>query len=329
MACTLFGCPGLLYGCCAEGTRRRPWLRGPKKVFVYFSYNIINDKTSYFSYITQYGVNLLYTQDFLPQVYSSGYWAHGTPSVHHLFSIDTRPACLTLLYIIVFARPSRFHYTMALPGLQPVRNSNSPRSRADIVATHDTEHSDRTRTPEYESLYKSQIKRATRTRKIFAILTSVFLFVAVIFVIMVEIGNTSNRSILRNIWFIKLNVTNVVPASFAQAGLVNSIARTLGLHDFYQVGLWNFCEGYNSQGVTGCSPTQTLYWFNPVQIIVNELLAGATSKCWRVPAYHHLNMLTPWKSNYLPNLRRSSTSSRLLRIGCLPCSLLELAFLSC
>ena len=169
---------------------------------------------------------------------------------------------------------------MALPGLQSVRNSdNAPKSRADIAAMHDTENSDRNRTPQYESLSKSQIKRATRTRKIFAILTSVFFFVAVIFVIIVEIGNTSNRSVLTNIWFIKLNVTNVVPASFAQAGLVNSIARTLGLHDFYQVGLWNFCEGYNSQGVTSCSPTQSLYWFNPVQIIVNELLAGATSKC--------------------------------------------------
>ncbi len=57
---------------------------------------------------------------------------------------------------------------------------------------------------------------------------------------------------------------------------MNSLARSLGLHDFYQVGLWNFCEGYNGEGITNCSPTQTLYWFNPVEILLNELLAGAT-----------------------------------------------------
>jgi len=58
--------------------------------------------------------------------------------------------------------------------------------------------------------------------------------------------------------------------------LVNSLARSLGLHDFYQVGLWNFCEGYNDEGITHCSAPQTLYWFNPVEILLNELLAGAT-----------------------------------------------------
>jgi hypothetical protein len=50
----------------------------------------------------------------------------------------------------------------------------------------------------------------------------------------------------------------------------------LGLHDFYQVGLWSFCEGYNDEGITRCSNPKTLYWFNPVQIILDELLSGAT-----------------------------------------------------
>jgi hypothetical protein len=57
---------------------------------------------------------------------------------------------------------------------------------------------------------------------------------------------------------------------------VNSLARSLGLHDFYQVGLWNFCEGYNNEGITHCSTPTSLYWFNPVEILLNELLAGAT-----------------------------------------------------
>ncbi len=63
------------------------------------------------------------------------------------------------------------------------------------------------------------------------------------------------------------------------AVLINSIARTLGLHDFYQVGLWNYCEGYegSGQGITGCSAAVLGYWFNPVEILLEELLAGATS----------------------------------------------------
>lgn len=126
-------------------------------------------------------------------------------------------------------------------------------------------------------LSKYQIKRATRTRKISAILTSFFLFITVIFLILVEIGGTSNRAVIRNWYFIKIDVSNIIPASIPNSALINTIAQTLGLHDFYQVGLWGFCEGYRDEGVTFCSKPQTLYWFNPVEILRNELLAGASS----------------------------------------------------
>jgi hypothetical protein len=127
-------------------------------------------------------------------------------------------------------------------------------------------------------LSKKQIKRATRTRKTWALITSFFLFVALIFLILVEIASVSNRSIINNWYFIKLDLANVVPSSVPNFALINTIAQTLGLHDFYQVGLWGFCEGYKGQGVTFCSKPQTLYWFNPVEILRNELLAGASSK---------------------------------------------------
>lgn len=90
------------------------------------------------------------------------------------------------------------------------------------------------------------------------------------------IGNISNRPVLRSTYFFTLNLTNIIPASAGDIILVNSLARSLGLHDFYQVGLWSFCEGYNDEGITHCSSPRTLYWFNPVQILLNELLAGAT-----------------------------------------------------
>ncbi|KAF2184383.1 integral membrane protein [Zopfia rhizophila CBS 207.26] len=125
-------------------------------------------------------------------------------------------------------------------------------------------------------LTKDQLKRATRTRKIFALLTSFFLVITVIFLILVEVGGTYNRSTINNWYFLKLDLSHIIPASVPNFALINTIAQTLGLHDFYQVGLWGFCEGYRGEGVTFCSKPQTLYWFNPVDILRNELLAGAS-----------------------------------------------------
>lgn len=127
-------------------------------------------------------------------------------------------------------------------------------------------------------LTKDQLKRATRTRKIWSLITSACLFISVIFLILVEIGQIHNKSVIRNWYFIRLDLSHIIPASVPNFALINTIAQTLGLHDFYQVGLWGFCEGYNGDGVTYCSSPKTLYWFNPVEILRNELLAGASSK---------------------------------------------------
>jgi hypothetical protein len=40
--------------------------------------------------------------------------------------------------------------------------------------------------------------------------------------------------------------------------------------------MWNYCEGYTAEGVTGCSTPTAGYWFNPVEILMSELLRGAT-----------------------------------------------------
>jgi hypothetical protein len=128
-------------------------------------------------------------------------------------------------------------------------------------------------------LTKDQLKRATRTRKVFTLLTSLFLFITVLFLILVEIGGIYNKALVRNWYFIKLDLSHIIPTSVPNFALINTIAQTLGLHDFYSVGLWGFCEGYKGEGVTYCSHPKMLYWFNPVQILRNELLAGASSTC--------------------------------------------------
>lgn len=135
--------------------------------------------------------------------------------------------------------------------------------------------SKRTVTPTYTPGF--DIKRATRARKSWIIISCLCFFIAVIFLILTAIGNISKKPVIRSTWFFKLDLSNIIPASTpSDIILVNSLARSLGLHDFYQIGLWSFCEGYNDEGVTDCSKPVGLYWFNPVEILLNELLSGAT-----------------------------------------------------
>ncbi|KAL2427036.1 hypothetical protein ABEF95_007212 [Exophiala dermatitidis] len=106
--------------------------------------------------------------------------------------------------------------------------------------------------------------------------TALIYLISLVFLILVEIGNINNKPVIRSTYFLKISLANIIPSSVPNAVFINSIAQSIGLHDFYQVGLWNFCEGYNGEGITHCSRTKTLYWFNPVEIILSELLAGAS-----------------------------------------------------
>ncbi|KIW17757.1 hypothetical protein PV08_04952 [Exophiala spinifera] len=108
------------------------------------------------------------------------------------------------------------------------------------------------------------------------IFTSLAYLLSTVFLILVEIGNINNNAVIRSTYFLRISLADIIPASWPNAIFINSIAQSIGLHDFYQVGLWNFCEGYDGEGITYCSPTETLYWFNPVEIILDELLAGAS-----------------------------------------------------
>ncbi|KAF3018140.1 hypothetical protein G7054_g8722 [Neopestalotiopsis clavispora] len=124
-----------------------------------------------------------------------------------------------------------------------------------------------------------QLKQRTKTRKGAIIVSSICYMLAVIFLILVEIGSTKGSKVLGDIFFFKLDLSDILASSASGLSgltLTNSIARTLGLHDFYQVGLWNFCEGYEDEGITSCSTPTSLYWFNPVEILQSELLAGAS-----------------------------------------------------
>ncbi|KAI9729886.1 MAG: hypothetical protein M1818_008326 [Claussenomyces sp. TS43310] len=174
---------------------------------------------------------------------------------------------------------------MPLPQFTSVRFSRRKREQNDQALQSDkalegdmahqgSDVSDSTSRPAYRP--SLDIKRATRTRKIAIIASMVLFFIAVIFLILVIIGNISDKAVIRDTWFFQLNLSNIFPSDVPGNILINSIARSVGLHDFYRVGLWNFCEGYNDTGITYCSPPKDLYWFNPVQILLSELLAGAS-----------------------------------------------------
>ncbi|KAI2638827.1 SUR7/PalI family-domain-containing protein [Hypomontagnella submonticulosa] len=151
-----------------------------------------------------------------------------------------------------------------------------PRFRRRVTASSSS-HETHKQSPQPSIEDSATLKRATKTRRN-AIAISCFCYVvAAIFLILVEIGNTRAAPVLDDIYFFKLDLSDILPQSAPTSlTLQNSIARTLGLHDFYQVGLWNFCEGYNTDGITYCSTPTNLYWFNPVEILLKELFAGAS-----------------------------------------------------
>ncbi|KAG5923051.1 hypothetical protein E4U42_005064 [Claviceps africana] len=116
---------------------------------------------------------------------------------------------------------------------------------------------------------------APKARRNTAIAAALLYLISLPFLILVLIGNTHDVAVLRDLYFFQLDVSQIIPIAVANAKLLNSVARSLGLHDFYQVGVWNYCEGFVDTGVAYCSPPQTFYWFNPVEILVGQLLAGA------------------------------------------------------
>ena len=79
--------------------------------------------------------------------------------------------------------------------------------------------------------------------------TAISYLLSLVFLILVCIGNIDNKAVIRSTYFLTIDLSNIVPSSVPNYQLINTVARTIGLHDFYQVGLWNFCEGYNGQGM--------------------------------------------------------------------------------
>ena len=126
---------------------------------------------------------------------------------------------------------------------------------------------------------KAALKDATRHRKGFAVFTACLFAAACVLLLLVNLGNVANVAVLRDLFFFRIDVSKLVPGGGDQT----TSAQSIGLKDFYQVGLWNFCEGTNDKGITSCSKPILMYWFNPVQIMVEEVLngeKGTSTRLW-------------------------------------------------
>ena len=100
--------------------------------------------------------------------------------------------------------------------------------------------------------------------------------VAFTFSILVLLGGTSStpNSFINSVYFIKINTTEIVSSSIPASGIINSVAQKIGIQNFYTASLWSYCEG-NIDGVrTFCSPPTTLYQFDPIKIISQQLFSG-------------------------------------------------------
>jgi len=137
---------------------------------------------------------------------------------------------------------------MALPSALRIRRTQRAGGAfsSDLPSSEKTSDSARFQPQSHHrQVSRADIKRSTRLRRNFATVASISYLISLVFLILILIGNLYDKPVLRDTYFFKLDLSNIIPLSAPNAMLINSIAQTLGLHDFYQVGLWDFCEGYN------------------------------------------------------------------------------------
>jgi hypothetical protein len=87
-------------------------------------------------------------------------------------------------------------------------------------------------------------------------------------------GSTSNHSPINQIYLFQMNITGATSAVNSQITSETSL-ESLGLSDIYTFGMWGYCRGSsNSNGdytPTWCSEPKSMYMFNPVDTLENEL----------------------------------------------------------
>ncbi|OLL22360.1 SUR7 family protein pun1 [Neolecta irregularis DAH-3] len=113
-------------------------------------------------------------------------------------------------------------------------------------------------------------------RTVFTLLPLVMSVLATICLVFVMVGDTKPSNPSHNIYFLRVNTTNIVATKAPASVSVSTIARSIGLHDFYTVGLWGYCQGDLISNTITCSDPHAFYNFNPIDIFQQQVLKGYT-----------------------------------------------------
>lgn len=93
-----------------------------------------------------------------------------------------------------------------------------------------------------------------------------------------QTGSTSKSRPSTDIFLFRFNLSVLFDSSYdsglnvSDLALSNAKTESLGLHNYYQVGLWGYCVGETASAFSSCSRPQAFYWFNPVAILLGEML---------------------------------------------------------
>ncbi|KAK2749901.1 hypothetical protein FQN57_005318 [Myotisia sp. PD_48] len=99
---------------------------------------------------------------------------------------------------------------------------------------------------------------------------------ALVCLVLVGLGCTKPDGTLSSIYFAKVDASEFDPDSIGKDSSLRPIAHGLDqadakgdLHDYYLVGLWNYCYGEEVNGKMGnlkCTERKTKFWFNPIDV---------------------------------------------------------------
>lgn len=125
-------------------------------------------------------------------------------------------------------------------------------------------------------------KAPIRRRKQITIAAEFCTVVYLVATALVLLGNTHLNGVLDTIYFLKLDTSSLyLPQdSPAMESIIRYITDLNGakLAHFYQVGLWNYCEGYEDKGITYCSEPTVTHYFNPVEMMISKALPAKYGK---------------------------------------------------
>ncbi|EPE05000.1 integral membrane protein [Ophiostoma piceae UAMH 11346] len=129
---------------------------------------------------------------------------------------------------------------------------------------------------------KQEIQVLTLPRRVLVCICCFMCLMAVVFLIVAHSGSTRASKTSMNIYFFRMDLSYLFDNQTSSAdgssnpALAAAISQSIGLHDYYQAGLWGFCQGFHAAGLTSCSRPRAFYWFNPLGILIDELLLRST-----------------------------------------------------